>query len=125
MAAARLGETAKERLVARLEIEHAAVDAAAAQRGEVLGQRSQRRAPCVDAHADALVTGLGEEVDGLEKKRRRQIVDAVITAVLEDVEGDALARARKSAHEYKLHHSPSGRITRPQARNRAPVSASP
>jgi len=48
----------------------------------------------------ALVAGLEcEEVDHLEKQRRRQVVDAVVARVLQDLQRDTLSGAGKSADD--------------------------
>jgi hypothetical protein len=95
----RLGKASEQRRRVRLEVKHTAVDAARAQSGKVLGQRGQRRTARVDAHRDAVVPRLGEEVDHFEQQIGGQIVDAVVAAVLEDMKGDGLARARQAANQ--------------------------
>jgi hypothetical protein len=45
------------------------------------------------------VARLAEEVGDLEQQRRRQVVDAVITGILQDLERNALARPGQTADE--------------------------
>jgi hypothetical protein len=99
MAAARFREAPQQRRGRRLEVEHAAVDAAAAQAADVLGQRSQGCAARVDADRDPIVSRLGKVVEHLIERACRQIVDAVEAAVLEHVQRDTLARARQTADQ--------------------------
>jgi hypothetical protein len=99
VAAPCLGKTPQQGARRRLEVQHTAVDAAAAKPRDVLRKRGQRRAARIDAQRDAVVARLGEKIDHLEEQLRGQIVDAVIAAVLEHVERDGLARARQPADQ--------------------------
>src|SRR5512134_1707016 len=100
MAPPRLREAPQQSGRARLEVEHAAVEATALEALDVLGKRGQRSAARVDADRDALLSGVErEEVGNLSEQRRWQIVDAVVAGVLEHLEGDALARAGQPADD--------------------------
>src|SRR2546421_634057 len=80
-------------------------DAPRAQLLDRLGHRGQRGAPRIDADRGLVVPGLGEEVDRLHQEVRRQVVDAVVPAVLEHAQRDAFPRAGETADENQLHHS--------------------
>ena len=101
--ATRLGESSDERLRARLQEKQPAIDPARAELREALGQRGERGAPRIHAHRHALVPRLGEEVRHAEEQRRRQVVHAIVAAVLEHVERDALPRTGKAADQDELH----------------------
>ena len=93
----------QQRARRRLEVKHAAVDAAAAQLLDVLRERGQRGGAGVDAHRGALLARVGEEVDRLEEEIGGQVVDAVIARVLEHVQRDAFSGAGKTADQDELH----------------------
>ena len=105
MAAAGLAEALHQHAVVGVEIDDLAVDAAVAQALDQGGHPLQvaHRAARVDAERRAsgqwrrAVGHLAGK--GLEQARR-EVVDAVETAVLEGLERDALARARQAGHQH-------------------------
>src|SRR5258706_5499134 len=101
---AGLGKAPEERRLARLEVEHAAVDAARAQLLDVLRQRRQRCAARIDADGGLVMSGFGEEIHRFHQEIGRQVVDAVVAAVFQDFQRDALAGAGESADEHQLHY---------------------
>src|SRR3954469_4505597 len=103
MAATRLREAPQQRCGGRLEVEHAAIDAAATQAADVLGQRAERGAARIDADGDALVPRFGQVAQDLVERAGGQVIDAVEAAVLQHVQRDALARARQAADQDELH----------------------
>jgi hypothetical protein len=86
----RVSEKRRSRAAA-FEVEHAALDAALAQALDVLGQGGERRAARVDAERHPFVAVGGEQLGDLQQQRRRQVVDAVVAAVFQDVQRDRLA----------------------------------
>src|SRR5262249_49706254 len=107
MLAARLGKAAQQGGRARLEVQHAAVHAAPLQRVDVLGQRGERGAPRVHADRGFFMAGFGEEVGDLEEQRGRQVVDAVVPGILENVDRDTLAGSGETAYKNELHQRSS------------------
>ena len=57
---------------------------------------------------DNLPATLLEDVVRFLEQGRRQVVDAVVAAVLQHIERDALARAGQTADENELQPIPSG-----------------
>ena len=80
-------------------VERATVWVDTVKRGQMLRQRGQRDAAGIHADRDALLAARIEKLHHVEQQRRRQVVDAVVAAVFQDVERDALARARKAADQ--------------------------
>src|SRR3981081_2493472 len=104
MAPARLGEAPDQGIVFRVEEEQAQVHALTFQRGYVFRYELERIAHAgVDAHCDMLVACTAEQFCRLLEQLPREIVDAGVTAVLQGVEGDALAGTREAADEHELH----------------------
>ena len=113
MAAARLGEAAQQRSrrsprgrargTRRRALAQARRCARAARRGAAL------RASTLTATRSW--PRVGEEVDHLQQQRRRQVVDAVVAAVLQHVQRDALARARQAADQDELHRAELARLS--------------
>src|SRR6267154_1570500 len=104
MAPARLGEAPDQGIVLRVEEEQAQVHALSFQRGYVFRDELERVAHAgVDAHCDMLVACTAEQLRRLLEQLPREIVDAVVAAVLQCVEGDALAGTREAADEDELH----------------------
>ena len=80
------------------------VDAALPELRQITWQLGQRRAAAhVDADRDASVTFLRKKLHQAFEQLGRQIVDAIIGAVLEHIERDALARTGKAADDNELH----------------------
>ena len=69
----------------------------------------------VHAQGDAFMAGAGERFEQRHHQGDRQIVDAVVAAVFQDIERDALAGAGQTADQYQLH---GGRISLACARRR-------
>ncbi len=104
MAPARLGEAPDQGIVFRVEEEQAQVHTLTFQRGHVFRDELERIAHAgVDAHRDMVVACAAQQLRRLLEQLPREIVDAVVTAVLQGVEGDALAGTREAADEDKLH----------------------
>ena len=105
VAAPRLGKAPQQHLGARLEEQHRGIHALRLEGGKVLRQRGCRDAARVHADRNALMPSAGQKRHHIRQQRRRQVVDAVVVAVLQDVEGDALARTRQTADQDQLHAS--------------------
>ena len=81
MAAARLGEAPQQGRRARLQEQHAAVDAArASARARCSGSAASAALRASTLTATRSWPASREEVDDLEQQRRRQVVDAVVAA---------------------------------------------
>src|SRR5713101_2431573 len=104
MAPACFGEAPDQGIVFRIEEEQAQSHALSFQRRHVFRDELERIAHAgVDAHSNMVVAGAAEQFRRLLEQLPREIVDAVVTAVLEGIERDALAGAREAADEHELH----------------------
>src|SRR5262249_42853727 len=104
VAPARFGEAAYQRVVLGIEEKQAQIHSLGLQRGDVSGDPLERVPGAgVDAHRDPLVAGAAQQLRRLLEQLAREVVDAVVAAVLERIEGDALAGARQPADEDQLH----------------------
>ena len=99
MTPARLREPAQQRGRRCFEVKHAAVDVPGAQVGNVVRQVRQSGAARIDAHSYALMAGVSKEVHHFRQQLAREIVHAIETGVLEDVQRDAFSGARKPTNE--------------------------
>ena len=87
-----------------VEKQHAHVDAARFQIGDVLRQLAERVAAArVDADGDARVAGALQEIDHRGQQPGRQIVDGVIGAVFERLQRHAFAGSRQAGDDDQLH----------------------
>ena len=88
----------------RVEEEELHVVLLRAQRVELLRQCFDAAAAAnVDGDGDLAVALLPELIDERLQQLRRQIVDAVVRSVLEQVEGDRLAGPGKAADDQDMH----------------------
>ena len=87
-----------------IEEDQVHVDAALLELRQIARQFGQRRAAAyVDADRDAFVSFLRKKLHQAIEELGRQIVDAIVGAVLEHIERDALARTGKAADDDELH----------------------
>jgi hypothetical protein len=100
----RFGEALDQRVGLRLQEQHPHIVAARAEIAELPRQLGERlRAAQLHAQGHARVAGPRQEAHGLRQQPGRQVVHVVIAAVLEHVEGHALARAGEAGDQYQLH----------------------
>ena len=102
--APRLRVALAQRLGLRVEKEELHVVLLRTQRVELLRQRFNTAAAAdVDGDGDFPVALLPELIDERLQQLRRQIVDAVVRGVLEQVEGDRFAGPGKAADDQDVH----------------------
>ncbi len=115
VAPASLGEALDQGIVLGVEKKEAQVHALILERGDVPGNLLEGISGAgVDAHRDPLVTGTAQQLRRFLEQRARKIVDAVVAAVLERVEGDALAGTRLAADQHELHFDTLAERRRPR-----------
>jgi len=104
MTAARLGKARDQGLVARLEEDEARRDAHRLQVAQLLRQGGDGAAGAhVDGHRHAIVALVAQLAHQRRQQGGRQVVDAVVTGVLQRAQRDALAGTGEAADEDELH----------------------
>ncbi|MCY1346899.1 hypothetical protein D9M69_329970 [compost metagenome] len=108
MAPAGLGEALEQGLVVGIEEQHVTVDMPGADLVEQFGKALQLagQVACVDRHGDQRLEQFGVQQGALgqfRQQQRRQVVDAVVAVVLQDIEGGALAGAGAAADDDQAH----------------------
>src|SRR5579859_1590874 len=104
MPASRFGKTLNQGVGLGIEKDQMDGYPAALELRQIAGQFGERRpAAHVDADRHLFVALLCQELDQTVEQLGREVVDAVIGIVLEDIERDALSGSRKAADDDKLH----------------------
>ena len=105
MASACFGEAPYQRVVLCVEEQDAQIHARLPERVQGAWQELKRfSAARIDTDGDFFVAGFAQEIGCFGEQQDRQVVDAIVAAVFERLDGDAFARTGQAADEYELHH---------------------
>jgi hypothetical protein len=108
MAAPRFIESPQKRVIRSIEEQYPVRHARVRQRAQTVFQIVEKRAaPDID-HENGVShfsLALPEQIQYIADKRRRQVVDAVISEIFKAVERTALARSRHARNNSDLHNT--------------------